>query len=85
MNEMTTDRQIKMTTNIQPQDTSTTSSETRATVRTNVLDRELSRPLTSYTPDEIEVETKNLNLFYGKKQALSNLETAGAYSHPTVS
>ncbi|GAC1373477.1 MAG: phosphate ABC transporter ATP-binding protein PstB [Aquirhabdus sp.] len=60
-----------MTTNIQPQNTSPIAEESsRGSVRTNVLDRELSRPLTSYTAEEIEVETKNLNLFYGKKQAL---------------
>ena len=60
-----------MTTNIQPQDTSTNAPEsTRASFRTSVLDNETSRILTSYKPEEIEVETKNLNLYYGKKQAL---------------
>jgi phosphate transport system ATP-binding protein len=71
MNEMTTDRHTKMTTNIQPQNPTIRAPEqSRASFRTSVLDNETSRILTSYKPEEIEVETKNLNLYYGKKQAL---------------
>ncbi len=71
MNEMTTDRHTKMTIDTQPQDPSKTAAQdTRASFRTNVLDNDTTRPLSSYTPEEIEVETKSLNLFYGKKQAL---------------
>ncbi|MDE2421009.1 MAG: phosphate ABC transporter ATP-binding protein [Gammaproteobacteria bacterium] len=60
-----------MTIDTQPQDPSkNVAHDTRASFRTNVLDNETTRALSSYTPEEIEVETKNLNLFYGKKQAL---------------
>ena len=71
MNEMTTDRHTKMTIDTQPQDPSKNAAhDTRASFRTNVLNSDATRSLSSYTPEEIEVETKNLNLFYGKKQAL---------------
>jgi len=55
-----------MSTNTQPQ----AADAGRASIRTNVLDNDKSRALNSYTPEEIEVVTKDLNLFYGKKQAL---------------
>ena len=60
-----------MTTDIQHPDPSTSASESpRASFRTSVMDNASNRPLSSYQPEEIEVETKNLNLYYGKKQAL---------------
>ncbi len=60
-----------MTTDIQHPDPSTSASESpRASFRTSVMDNASNRPLSSYKPEEIEVETKSLNLYYGKKQAL---------------
>ncbi|WP_407640766.1 phosphate ABC transporter ATP-binding protein PstB [Aquirhabdus parva] len=68
MNEITTNRQSQMTTNIQPPESGAESTPT--TIRTNVSGNEKNRALSTYAPEEIEVVTKNLNLFYGKKQAL---------------
>jgi len=68
MNEITTNRQSQMTTNIQPPRIWSGKHPNNDSYQCQC--NEKNRALSTYAPEEIEVVTKNLNLFYGKKQAL---------------
>jgi len=70
MNEITANRQSTMTTHTQTPEELGAAQPSTPTLRTEVAGGDKNPALSTYTAADIEVETKNLNLFYGKKQAL---------------